>query len=233
MKGDMNKSMSQKGLAPIVIVLIIAAIGFFAPIPYYEKEDSWCESNPPTLCSPKGWHLGPSLWQRFSGQLEKTVSTTIQPTSTPADETVYTEDTRSANWKTYRDSKNNYSLKYPAEWIAETPTGLMEPASLILKKDNQNSIQVIVQVTDKKSLDEWLSSIQEGKSLGQTIDKKRVTIDSVEAERTIIEYQGGGQVTVSTVNNGKSYQIIAPFKNNKEELLKDFDQILSTFKFTK
>ena len=71
---------NQKGLALLVIVLIIAAIGFFVPMPYYEKEDRWCESDPPRLCSPKGWHLGPSLWQRFSGQLEKPVSSTTKPT---------------------------------------------------------------------------------------------------------------------------------------------------------
>lgn len=153
-----------------------------------------------------------------------------QPAS--SDETVYTEQSRSANWKTYKDTENNFSLRYSDKWSIETPTGTMEPAVLILlNKMNQNSIRVIVYSTDKNSLDEWLSGIHKGQSIDEVTEKRRITIDSVEAEREIKEYSGSGQVTISAVNSGKSYQIITTFKNNKEAVLKDFDQILSTFRF--
>lgn len=74
---------NQKGFAPILIIILIAIGILFLPIPYYENEDRWCESDPPQLCATKGWHLGPSLWKRVSGDLQKTDSSTIQPSPAP------------------------------------------------------------------------------------------------------------------------------------------------------
>lgn len=44
-------------------------------------------------------------------------SPTPQPSPSPSDETVYTEATRSANWKTYTHS--NFTFKYPDNWYPE------------------------------------------------------------------------------------------------------------------
>lgn len=63
---------SKKQKLSLVVIILLALI--LSPIPYFEKEDRWCLSDPPKLCSTKGWHLGPSLWQKISRQLEKPVS---------------------------------------------------------------------------------------------------------------------------------------------------------------
>ena len=48
------------------------------PIPYYQNEDVWCESFPPQLCSPLGWHLKPSIWGNITNKSGQTVSHTIK-----------------------------------------------------------------------------------------------------------------------------------------------------------
>lgn len=83
--------MTQKGFAPILIVLILAALvgGYFL----YSK-------------------------QKPSTPLSQTVQPTSTPSSTPEStnsaETVYTESDRSANWKIY--TTEAYKIEYPAEW---------------------------------------------------------------------------------------------------------------------
>lgn len=49
----------------------------------------------------------------------------VKPTST-TDETVYTEEPRSANWKTYTNTKYGYSIKYPPEAKVGKETGYTE-----------------------------------------------------------------------------------------------------------
>ena len=59
----------------------------------------------------------------FLGRFDKSEQVTSQPQpitqpsfvpqASSADETVYTEGTRSANWKTYTNTKYRYSFKYP------------------------------------------------------------------------------------------------------------------------
>ncbi len=138
------------------------------------------------------------------------------------------------NWKTYTDIKNGYSIKYSNDWNEENPSGTENPISLILKK-GMVIINFIIFPTDKKSLNEWLEFTKgkEGSSIDKVTDQTRLTIDTVEAERVIKENPQGsrGQITITMVNTGKVYQIIATFKDNKETVVKDLDQILSTFKF--
>ncbi len=76
--------MNQKGLAPIVIlVLLIILGGLFTPIPYYQNRPIcpllYALSGQPIPCQKEGWYLSPSLYQRFSGELEKPVSHSITP----------------------------------------------------------------------------------------------------------------------------------------------------------
>lgn len=54
----------MRGFA-LVLVLIGLASLLFAPLPYYQKQDGYCESYPSILCSKKGWHLGSSLWDKI------------------------------------------------------------------------------------------------------------------------------------------------------------------------
>lgn len=49
-------------------------------------------------------------------------SRTKAPTPTSLDETVYTEDTRSADWKTYSNTEYKYAVNYPVTWsVREFP----------------------------------------------------------------------------------------------------------------
>lgn len=88
--------MTQKGLAPLLIVIIFAGVIALAGGAYY---------------------LGTKRSETFTTPSQQPQQTTadVSPAPTDADETVYTESDRSANWKTYTNSQHGYSLKYPED----------------------------------------------------------------------------------------------------------------------
>lgn len=200
----LNSMLTQKGLAPIVIIILIAAaIGGFLV---------------------------------YSGKInlkQETTTQIAQPTPTPDDSPVPNGTGETVGWKTYNDEKNGYSIRYPKEWNLKSPSGQEDPTDLVLK-NGLETINIIVFPTDKKTLAEWqeFTKDKEGSST-KIIEQSSVTIDSIEAEKVVQEsFQRSGQVTVTTVNNEKVYQIITIFSSTTKEMaLKDFDQILSTFKF--
>lgn len=142
-----------------------------------------------------------------------------------------------ANWKTYTDSKNGFSLKYPNDWtINIPPSQTEEPFAFILGINNSQSfILVLAGSINKKGLDEWrnLRAMGERPPDDELIEKRRLTIDTVEAEGEVWEHEGAGHIVTTIENRSKVYQIVAFFQSNKEIVLRDFDQILSTFQFTK
>lgn len=80
----------QKGLAPIlIIVLIAAAIG--------------------------GYLIYSGKINLPQKQVTQTSKSDVNPAVTGDEETVYTESDRSANWKTYTNNKYNYSIFYPKD----------------------------------------------------------------------------------------------------------------------
>lgn len=136
-----------------------------------------------------------------------------------------------ANWEIYKDVENGFSIKHPHEYVAEKPTGIENPTDLNLSKPDGTGITVIVEDTNKKTLEKYLSSITEGDSITEVTDQSLISIDSRTAERTIKEYRTEGQIAAIVLDGNKVYQILSTFKGNKESVVATFDQILSTFQF--
>lgn len=239
----------RKGFAPILIFLLIAiAVGIlFIPVPYYEKEDLWCLSDPPQLCATKGWHLGSSLWQRFSGQLEKPVSSTTQPSSTPNE---------TANWKTYTNSQENFSFKYPSDWkLREQVVESNEFTILVQAESSEKQLdeytkmplyEVEVAVKENKEKltlrevsDQFLES---GKSPGMILQERtKASVGEKDVEKLRFAQDTGVEdVFVVLINNDRIYvtTFTANFITDSLPNLygKEFeaitDQTLSTLKFT-
>ena len=86
----------QRGFTPILIVLLIGIVGAVIGGAYYFGYDH-------------GWE------KSIRSQTPQT-----SPAPSPIDETVYTEATRSANWKTYTNNKYGFQLKYPEDELLLT-----------------------------------------------------------------------------------------------------------------
>ena len=58
----MIKRMNQKGVARLLIVVIVALIILLIPIPYYQGKVLCL---PGITCPKEGWYLGNPLWERI------------------------------------------------------------------------------------------------------------------------------------------------------------------------
>lgn len=61
-----------------LILIFLVTIGIITPIPYYQNEDVWCESYPPQLCSPLGWHFKPSILSNITNKNGQIVSQKVK-----------------------------------------------------------------------------------------------------------------------------------------------------------
>ena len=85
--------MRQNGFAPILIVILIAAVAGLGGFLIYSQQ--------PKTTLP-----------------QKQVATSSTPQPTP-DETVNTEASRSANWKTYTNKEYGYTIFYPPNYLLD------------------------------------------------------------------------------------------------------------------
>jgi len=131
-----------------------------------------------------------------------------------------------ANWKTYTDSKYNYSFKYPdTETIKITDyTGELSTISLINTKTKLEDLVFYVGTTDEST----------GYSKNDTNYTKSTTnIGGLDATRVSLPMgQNPPQELVFFTNNGKYYHFQFIWDGKDQTALTTFDQILSTFKFT-
>lgn len=169
----------------------------------------------------------------FLGKNQANQSTVIVPTVIPSislvpsssvqDETVYTEGTRSANWKTYTDRDVGLEFKYPPIFS--------------LNEDTSNATQFIVyfkQGTKDFRLDRFIASAQNEAPFNRTSITKilnGVTWKVVPPEKTS-QYCDAG-------NCSKTAPTYYVYRNNyrysftyySDDLQSTIEQILSTFKF--
>jgi|SRR3990167_11012718 len=127
--------MSQRGFAPILIILFLAMlVGVsFIPLPYYQGR-LLCKVG--GNCPTEGWHRGSSIFQMItsyqSPQMElQQTACTLEAKLCPDGKSVARtgpncefsacptqESTSSANtstWKTYTNTKYAYSIQYPSD----------------------------------------------------------------------------------------------------------------------
>ncbi len=198
--------MSQKGLAPITIIVGILIAVIIAGGAYYLGRQTTPKSSPAV------------------------VSQTPQPTPSPTPDAspVPNGTGETANWKTYTNTVYQYSLKYPPHWqyiICQSSNNFYfdpnpacetdDPGVLTLHIDNEIK-QPLINISDEF----------------QAVSKKVVTIGNEQGEKILVEKvkpaPGADKITIAAVtHNGKTYTFNLQDINEENTL----DQILSTFKF--
>lgn len=206
--------MNQKGQALLVILLIAAAA--FGYLIYSGKIN-------------------------FSQkQVAQTSKSDASPVPTGTGETVYTEATRTANWKTYTNNKYNFSFKYPSDWVIKPlPTSASPWEALLLHSGDatyettglgslSNGMEITVNVLKKDSAVLPASSIADNSFVPDNLFGK------VQGFRRSEYYQVGVHVAF-----GESTYLFNCFAarstdsdNTGAPCMHLLNQILSTFKFT-
>lgn len=148
----------QKGLAPLLIIILIAVS--LGGYLIYQKQ------------------FKPISVSQFSPT----------PFPTISDETVYTEASRSANWKTYNNNVFKYKISYPSDWkVEDSETQYLE---------DQNGAKHPVGMTKLSSVDTSISIIGNfqggwcagGEQSGCSVDDF-VTDSGIKGKRWVRKYE--------------------------------------------
>lgn len=152
-----------------------------------------------------------------------TVESTNEPVATSS--SVTTDPT--ANWKTYINTKYNYTLDLPNDWVvgqeifggAVSKFDSNSKVSSVKFSNSLSNIQVFYEGDFDHGFEPW-----------QFESKKTINVGGKVAEQTTLRLEGNTKkwhiVTVSSI---ESFRIEANIDQIDES---EFDQILSTFKFT-
>lgn len=174
----------------------------------------------------------------YFGKIQNPKTQVMQPTIAPSsssNETVYTEASRSANWKTYTNPKYSFSLKYPEEWNSYTGFAWdnlpqddsthvdLTPDQPLSSPGGGVPTGVRIFVIDNK---DNLSALEYAKK--QAIDPSSAyseTINNVQIAKTsgIATAGNGGPASFIVVGNS-IIEIIAEFLDKAT-----YDKIISTF----
>lgn len=232
--------LSSKALFITFFILIILTLVFAIPFPKYIGETACgapCQDKnncPP--CPSEQWILEePLFWSVILPMLEQNSSGRYIPISVSPTPTV----DPTASWKTYTSLKGGYSIKYSKdyrEFNNQNDTGFS-----ILHSDTQFAMESftisIRVVTNSKGL--TLENALGNGPLMQYIPEflepnktKKITIDRNNAIRAdnLNVGQAGNLTDIILIRGDLLYHIVASPLGT--EGLAQFDQILSTFKFT-
>ncbi|KKQ36467.1 MAG: hypothetical protein US86_C0001G0400 [Candidatus Daviesbacteria bacterium GW2011_GWA2_38_24] len=215
---------SQKGLTPVLVLVIIALIGAGLFGAYY-----------------------------LGTQQSKSQNTQSQATLTPTSQTDET-----ASWEEYVDSKHGYSIKYPQtlsyKQESKKEVWEMEFDNLNLRnypedeewsKKDAISISLMVRTMQNPGdLKSWLEKISTTELIGGTVGPSAVDFTNYKiGDINALDFHTGAERiyrNVAFYQNGNLYVFIlnstgetgSRYDYNKNAV-SIFDQILSTFKFTK
>lgn len=160
------------------------------------------------------------------------------PSPTP-DETVYTKSDRSANWKTYSNSR--YSFKYPADWFLSDYGDSGQHFYLSKDSADMSGPDAIfgITITDKENLVPITFKDPVGTTIGRITKTQNFTLDGKTAFRYKLEISSY-DITMGTdelpgigvyVDFGNKVLVISMSEISGDGSL-ILDQILSTFRFT-
>lgn len=190
-------------------------------------------------------------------------STQITPpklTPTP-NVAVYTEATESANWKTFTNTKYEYSVEYPANWdieeaiaIAGVPNKPTWSGSILqknelqkvsfLEKDEQaiwqGTIELnVLQNPKNLNLEEWAKQYFRPLGADPSVNLAKIvgdtTLGGKPAKKFDVFSFDHNEVVIATIHNNLVYQVTFAGENPNDLDIeihqKIYDQILSTFRF--
>jgi hypothetical protein len=149
--------------------------------------------------------------------------------ATPADET--------SNWKTYRNSKYEFEMSYPNEWLVEEKQDIVHFKRMDISQEEMERKQIgypltiLIGSTSAESILDWFGNEFSGRDQELRPGKQSMTIGGVNG----IKYSdpmsmGGCNETFAMIKNGKLFRFLRHGSscNYSDEL---FTNIISTFKF--
>lgn len=230
--------LKEKGFTPIVFifVILVLSVGIVGGSFYIKSND---------LLSKKGLYNSQSVKQAVLPSLNPVVtSQTPQPTIvsqiTPLPSLSSTDKT--ANWEIYTDTEYNFSIKYPktSNISKDLPNAYLINLPAAYGNNSPIRIGLLFEKTDhtaSETADLMLNALKVSeKNLNNKIEKSRFNLNGIIAEKLVDDnfIDKTERVLVFISNNkGIVYQFsVWPKEDNKDQILKIFDQILSTFKFT-
>lgn len=228
------------------IFLGILTIFLVTPIPYYQTEEIICKPGQ-TNCPKPGWHTNPSILQSIlaSRSTRSGLVSVIQPTPSPLPDPT-------ANWKTYINSKYNYSVKYPNNWTAKstepgppdlqlnsTARGLvLYPSKFESSAQAQNSVSLMIEGPENvvyPTYEKWVNDV--GKNVYFKVTNTEEKQFAEKSAKVVSgEYDGYGfPAKIISIyfgsTDGKSYYNVSVVDNKNDSDLSTINQILSTFTF--
>ncbi len=211
-----NKFKTESGVSQIFIIIIVALITA-------------------GLAGAGVWY-----WQQQEiKKIEDSYKTTgvSKPKTTPSPSPTTTTPNKTTGWKTYKNKRYGYSIKYPIEWLyaeegqdrvgfAPTEEKLHKPGS-----DISSPISVII-FTNSETIQNWKEDT-DYYDFQHTV----TTLGGLEAFRRSgtnkenTKFPNWKWISVGAEKNGVLY-IVAIYGLDSNPYQDIFDQMLSTFKFT-
>lgn len=175
------------------------------------------------------------------------IQTSLSPSPTP---TATTDPT--ANWKTYEDKENNFSIDYPSNWDVQKTTDNLISIDLTSHEgisvggitiDPINYRKITIPI--KSGIEIYNNKLLAGKDSGST-GVSTISIHNGETpiiggEKAVKAFQVGGMDEITLyffVHNGKLFTIetISYYDSTREQnkdIENQYSQILSTFRFVR
>ena len=160
--------------------------------------------------------------------VQNSIQTTPIPSPTPIDET--------ANWKTYTNTKYGFLIKYPMSWsYLEVPNTTYKTTTDQVWFSNDGKWPM--PQTDSKAtitieLTKNNPSVGWSEEFFTDYKKERTILDNISAERISGTHKEIGAKRVIVFADIGDYYLVAQPASFDEISLVEFDQILSTFRFT-
>ena len=204
--------------APLILVVIGLVVGIGITFAYFQ------------------------IKSKSNTQPQQTTTSQSTPTPTPPTNLKTTDET--SNWETYTNTEDRITLNYPSNYQLKKSTS-DTGVKFYLPNAKQNTLgvmigggfQVIVKDVNTTSLETAADQFFTRGKLNLCQKTPNIKLDDTEAVRCDYKPRGEGEspediAMVFLLKDNKSYLIHAwASGKDAEGLIKNFDQILSTFKF--
>ena len=176
-----------------------------------------------------GYYLGTKKVAKTAA----TATATVTATTTAKTSGTATADV-TADWKTYTNDEFHYSFKYPSEWVISSEKSSDENVFNLqyIYLDDKNGGQFQVHSNNPGFGVEWATYGY----TGTISDSGKIIIEEkkVLAPSDIGDGITGAAILFGLKQNDNQFDVVYSFKvSNQDQSIVTFDQILSTFQFTK